>query len=231
MDVTTQIRKTANTYGSSDSGRASNNAAAKSLNYAQGASWQKAARQGVGTIPYDIRYADDVGLFGVENYFLRVDLNVTEQNQFLDVPNFVDGYYSALVLDNAPELDEFYEGVIVSNAIEKDPGWEGARFLDEDLPNIGPDAYVSIDLKKLKAGNKYTDAWLDMRLYTSDREEHPYDLMYCRLKDYFYIGIHARNTKRLPYNFECTVGEEYVTLDQIQDKRYVMKTSLQQRYY
>lgn len=230
MDVTTQIRRTARTYGSSDSARSSNNSAARSLNYSQGASWQKAARQGVGTIPYDIRYADSVGLFGVENYFLRVDLNITEQNQFLDVANFIDGYFSAIVLDTVPELDEYYGSAEVLNIIEGDVNYEGAEFLQEALPDIGPDAYVSIDLKKLKAGNKYTDAWLDMRLYTSDREEHPYDLMYCRLRDYFYIGIHARNTKRLPYNFECSVGDEYVTLDQIEDKRYVMKTSTQQRY-
>ena len=229
MNVTQQIRKTANIYGSSDSARGSNNAAAKSLNYAVGASWQKAARQGVGTIPYDIRYADEVGLFGAENYFLRVDLDVTGQNQFLDVANFVDGYYSALVLDNAPELDPLYESALVLPLNEKDPGWEGARFLDEELPYIGPDAYVSVDLKKLKAGNKYTDAWLDIRLYTADREEHPYDYMYCRLRDYFYIGIHARNTKRLPYNFSCEVGKEYLTLDEITDRSYVMKTSLQQR--
>ena len=229
MNVTQQIRKTANIYGSSDSARGSNNAAAKSLNYAVGASWQKAARQSVGTIPYNIRYADEVGLFGAENYFLRVDLDVTGQNQFLDVANFVDGYYSALVLDSVPELDPFYESALVLPLNETDPGWEGARFLDEELPYIGPDAYVSIDLKKLKAGNKYTDAWLDIRLYTADREEHPYDYMYCRLRDHFYIGIHARNTKRLPYNFSCEVGKEYLTLDEITDKSYVMKTSLQQR--
>lgn len=225
MDVTTQIRKTANTYGSSDSARASNNAAAKSLNYAQGASWQKAARQSVGAIPYDIRYADSVGLFGVENYFLRVDLNITEKNHLLDFPDWIDGYRRAHISDNTPELDKFYESSVVSKSINTDLGLDGNRLLSESLPYLGPDAYVSVDLKKLKAGNKYTDAWLDMRLYTSNREEHPYDFMYCHLRDFFYIGIHARNTKRLPYNFECTIGDEYLTLDQIQDKRYIMKSS------
>lgn len=229
MDVTQQIRNTANYYGSSDSARGSNNAAAKSLNYAQGASWQKALPQSVGRIPFTLAYADDVGLFGTENYFIRVDLDVTGQNQFLDASNFVDGYYSAVVLDRVPELDAFYDGAAIPEIVENDPGWSGARFLDEELPYIGPDAYVSVDLAKLKAGNMYTDAWLDVRLYTADREEHPYDLMYCRLKDSFYIGIHARNTKRLPYNIRCAVGEQYIALTDIPDKRYVMKTAMQQR--
>ena len=139
MNVTQQIRNAANYYGSSDSARGSNNAAAKSLNYAQGASWQKALVQTIGQIPYTLRYADEVGLFGTENYFIKVELNITGQNQFLDVPGFIDGYYSALVLDQVQELDEYYDGAIVSELVENDPGWAGARFLDEELPNIRSD--------------------------------------------------------------------------------------------
>ena len=70
---------------------------------------------------------------------------------------------------------------------------------------------VKINLKNLKTGNIYLDSWLDVRLYTQDREEHPYDVMYCGRRDSFYIGFHARNTKRLPYNVECIIGEEYLT--------------------
>ena len=32
--------------------------------------------------------------------------------------------------------------------------------------------------------------------------------MYVRLNDSFYVGFHARNTRRLPYNVELTIGEE-----------------------
>ena len=79
--------------------------------------------------------------------------------------------------------------------------------------------FVSVDLKNFKTGNIYTDSWLDVRLYTADKEEHPYDLMYIRPNQFFYLGIHARNTKRIPYNLELAIGEEYKPLEEIHDKR------------
>lgn len=84
---------------------------------------------------------------------------------------------------------------------------------------------VSIDLINLKTGNKYIDSWFDVRLYTADREEHPYDKMYVSTNDFFYIGFHARNTKRLPYNVECIIGNEYVSSDEMtdEDRRYIAR--------
>jgi hypothetical protein len=224
MNVTEQVRRTAQLYGASDSARSEYNAATKSLNYANGNTWQDPAVQTVGVIPYTMRYKDDVGLFGAENFFLRIDLNVTGTAFFLDADAIVNDYYNAKILTSAPELDEFYDGAIISDIIENDPGWIGALITEDDkLPYIGPDAYVSIDLNNIKSGNKYLDAWLDTRLYTKQREEWPYDKAYVRIRDKFYLGIHARNTKRLPYNIELTVGERYLTYDQIPDKEYIMK--------
>ena len=74
-----------------------------------------------------------------------------------------------------------------------------------------PRPLVRIDLNNLKTGNKYIDAWFDTRLYTKDRVEHPYDVMYVNPSSYFYIGFHARNTKRLPYNVRMTVGSEFIS--------------------
>ena len=81
------------------------------------------------------------------------------------------------------------------------------------------------DLSNLKTGNKYIDNWFDVRLYTSSREEHPYDRMYVRANDFFYIGFHARNTRRLPYNVECIVGNEYVSEENLTDdqRRYIAR--------
>ena len=76
---------------------------------------------------------------------------------------------------------------------------------------ILPDSYVSVDLENLKTGNKYIDSWFDVRLYSKTREEHPYDKMYVRMNDFFYIGFHARNTRRLPYNVKCVIGREYIS--------------------
>ena len=86
-----------------------------------------------------------------------------------------------------------------------------------------PDSYVSVDLENLKTGNKYIDNWFDVRLYSKSREEHPYDKMYVRLNDYFYIGFHARNTKRLPYNVKCVIGREYISGLSPEGMRYTNK--------
>ena len=48
-------------------------------------------------------------------------------------------------------------------------------------------------------------------LYTrTEKKMWGYDKMYIRPKDHFYIGIHARNTRQLPYNVEVTVGNEFL---------------------
>ena len=85
------------------------------------------------------------------------------------------------------------------------------------------DFYISIDLNNLKTGNTYIDSWLDVRLYTAEREEHPYDKMYVRLHDYFYIGFHARNTRRLDYNVEALIGNELIPASAVEDTRFIAR--------
>jgi len=71
------------------------------------------------------------------------------------------------------------------------------------------DPYVSVRLKDIGTGNIYIDNWLEPMLYTRERKMWGYDKMYIRPKDFFYVGVHARNTRHLPYNIEVIVGEEY----------------------
>ena len=85
--------------------------------------------------------------------------------------------------------------------------YEPAQFINE--LTILPRSLVKVDLNNLKTGNKYIDSWFDVRLYQKNREEHPYDIMYVPYNSYFYIGFHARNTKRLPYNVSMTVDGLY----------------------
>ena len=67
-----------------------------------------------------------------------------------------------------------------------------------------------MDLTNLKTGNKFIDDWFDVRIYTDKRIEYAYDTVYLGINDYFYVGFHARNTRRLPYNIQVTVGLEYL---------------------
>ena len=75
--------------------------------------------------------------------------------------------------------------------------------------------YVRLDLRNLKTGNKYIDSWFDVRIYTRDKKEYPYDTIYINRNDYIYLGFHARNTRRLPYNVEMDIGYEYLEYDNL----------------
>ena len=49
--------------------------------------------------------------------------------------------------------------------------------------------------------------------------------MYVKDNSYFYIGIHARNTRRLPFDVECVIGKEYLPYDAIQEKQLIMRST------
>jgi hypothetical protein len=67
-----------------------------------------------------------------------------------------------------------------------------------------------VDLTNLKTGNKYIDAWFDVTLYGKDKQPVEGDFLYTPTNSYFYLGFHARNTRRLPYNVDLKVGVEYL---------------------
>lgn len=222
MDVTAEILQNHLTYGASDNTNPAGLSSSRSLNYAAGPSITRPDKARVTLIPYTLKYQDSVGLFGAENYFVRIDVTL---NPIVSAACFEEpGWVCAQVtLRN-----------------ENDNGWESAEIDDkEDLETVNTydpafmkyslnkqyRGYLSIDLKNLKTGNIYIDSWLDTRLYTSQREEHPYDKMYVRENDSFYIGFHARNTRRLPYNVECLIGQEYLSEEDIptNERRYIAR--------
>ena len=212
MDVTEEVLRNHIAYGSSDYTASHSLSSSKSLNYASGASIQKPEKTEVRFIPFTLNYRDSVGLFGSENHFVKVNIDID--------PSVVGACYE----------EEFWECAMLSDESGTVNDYEPAAVLyDEDLETVNTyepalfdlslvtvfDGYVSVDLQNLKTGNKFIDSWFDVRLYTSAREEHPYDKMYVRANDFFYIGFHARNTKRLPYNVDCIIGEEYLSADKL----------------
>ncbi len=215
MDVTQEILNNHLVYGASDNTAPGGLAASKSLNYAKGASIQKPVLENVSVVPRRLKYADTVGLFGAENVFIKVDLNIKDTGNLcfeepgwqclkitLALPGVVNTYASA-VMD--PEKDLTIENT-----------YEPAQIVNT-LARIN-NPYIGVSLDNLKTGNKYIDAWFDVRLYTKAREEHPYDEMYLPPTDYFYIGFHARNTRRLPYNVECLIGTGYKPFNEVDPK-------------
>ena len=222
QDVTPQITKIHQIYGSSDSTNPAYSSANRSLNYANGGSIQSPERERVTIVPFALNYQDSVGLFGKENHFIKVDVKINPDIAFSCFEE--EGWECAVLrADDYEQFNTYETGDIDRNAdLETVNTYDPATIQRPSLYRVS-DGYISVDLNNLKTGNKYIDAWFDVRLYTAGREEHPYDKMYVRLNDYFYIGFHARNTKRLPYNVKCVIGDEYVSYEKVKDKRLIMK--------
>ena len=220
MDVTNEILKNHITYGASDYTASHTYSSAKCFNYAEGNTIQKAVVQHCNIIPFAHKYEDAVGLFGAENHFIKFDLNLIEDRT---AAPYTEAGWSAPVikffLDGAHADWEEYK---LDKAVTGDINYEDADILPYALPEL-QNMYVSVRLVNKKTGNIYVDDWLDARLYTSGREEHPYELMYLKQNDCFYLGVHARNTRRLPYNLEVVIGETVKEYDAIEDKRFIMR--------
>ena len=238
VDVTEQIRQYYQLYGGSDNTQAGGLAASKSLNYAPAPTLQQAQRVTTSGYPFTLKLAGSVGLMGAENYYVRVEVNlVTPLN-----PEFEeDGWFpAALEYSDYPEVNTYVEAVIDfdNNLNIPDPTQEGTcvAYMDPNNPGVfqfncyqpalitNPiplfwDPLVSVDLNNIGVNNIYIDNWLEPMLYTREKKMWGYDKMYIRPNDHFYIGVHARNTRHLPYNIDVTIGTEYKeTADLIVDK-------------
>ena len=212
QDVTPQILKSHQIYGASDNTNPAYLSANRSLNYAAGGSITKPELDKVTIIPYTINYQDTVGLFGKENHFIRINVNVDRSVAFAC---FDEEGWECAVMSQGLDLSTVntYVPAVADPSLDltTENTYEPAEVFSNNELTSKHDAFISVDLENLKTGNKYIDSWFDVRLYTADRKEHPYNKMYVRLKDHFYIGFHARNTKRLPYNVKCVIGQEYVS--------------------
>ena len=209
MEVTAEILKSHLQYGASDNTAPQGIASSRALNYASGPSITRPDNVAISVLPYTLKYQGAVGLFGAENYFVKVKLNVDTSYARKDFTE--KDWEPAVISGRNDNLDPFYTQAVIDYAL--DPStvntYDPAMLTTGILTKF--DTYVSIDLANLKTGNMYVDNWLDVRLYTKSREEHPYDEMFVRQNDFFYIGFHARNTRRLSYNVSCLVGDKYLS--------------------
>lgn len=213
MNVTDQVNRTHQLYGGSDSTNPSYYSSNRSLNYAKTSNSLLGAQvEKVTAIPLAVNYKDTVGLFGAENVFIKVQLDIENTVSIISNNGIVVNTYFPASLDlELDDSDLYYDGSVMDfkKDLFEENEYEPAK-INNDLELI-PQPLVSIDLNNLKTGNKYIDAWFDVRLYTKDRVEFPYDKMYINPKSFFYIGFHARNTKRLPYNVRMTVGDTFIS--------------------
>jgi len=206
MNVSDQILQTYLKYGGSDNTSSENLSASKSLNYSNGTTINSPAIEKVSTAGSVTTYSDSVGLMGPENYFVRYDLNIIDSGN-----NYIEEEYWTILsfsIINEVTVNTYEGGVYDTTEDTEDQVNEyySSNFTAA-IPNF-IDGVIKISLENLKTNNIYLDDWLDTRLYTQKKEEHPHDTMYVGLQDSFYIGFHARNTRRLPYNVRCSVTNE-----------------------
>ena len=226
MDVTQQINRQMITSGGGSS-RPEYYAVNRSLDRSKGSnSLINADTQRVTAIPFKANYKDTVGLFGAENVFIKVQLDVQNSLDLGEGGIEIDGYID-LTVGPDRNTDIYWEEAFDDYSKDLLPienTFLPAVFTNQ--LNYVQRPLVRIDLNNLKTGNKYIDSWFDVRLYKPNREEHAYDIMYINPKDFFYIGFHARNTKRLPYNVDMTVaGKLYSEYDLTKEEKRFLASS------
>jgi hypothetical protein len=230
MDVTDQVQLIHLKYGGSDDTNPASLSSSKKLNYAAGSSISKPDNQRVAVIPFTLKYEDSVGLFGSENHYIKVAVDVDFRLSNVD-KGVSEGDYlpAALITEATGTVNDYATAVLDYGADQSSPvnDYYSAEITYGITPL--PDGFLSIELTNTGTGNKYIDSWFDVRLYTREREEHPFDVMYIRPKDYFYIGFHARDTKRLPYKVSCLVGSKLLDRTQI-EQRYIARASRELHY-
>ena len=96
MNVTAEILKHDQVYSASDNTNPDRYASGKVLNYASGASITRPDVEEISVVPYNLHYEDSVGLFGVENYFLRINLNVVGD---IVLAEYMEPGYNAAKID------------------------------------------------------------------------------------------------------------------------------------
>ena len=220
MDVTDQVIQSHIQYGGSDYNNPDYFAAQRSLNYAApGGSITKPAQMEINYFPSKVNWKDSIGLFGSENMFVKVTLDV--DFKVITADPIINTYYPAVkTVENQVAADPY----TTLNAGGNTPR-SGQAYIDDTLDltivndyepatineTIEPiaDGVLSVVLENKGTGNQYVDKHLDVRLYNRERMEHPYDVMYVRPKDFFYIGFHARNTRRLPFDVTVRIGDLY----------------------
>ena len=183
----------------------------KALLFAGGANnINTAPSQRVTAIPVQLNFADSVGLFGSENRFIKIDLKIQSASSvFANIEFPENTYFPVWTLEDVTLVNDFTTAEF--NYL-LDPATVNSYAPASVTGNLSEynRPMVSIDLNNVKTGNKFVDAWFDVELYGKDKQMVDGDFLYTDIDGCFYIGFHARNTRRLPYNVNLKVGVEYL---------------------
>ena len=216
LDVTEQIIRYNQLYGASDNTQPNSLSASKSLNYAHAPTLQQAQRFRIQMMPFTLNFQNIVGLFGAENQYVRIDVDIVE---FANECGIVVGDYFEACITYLPDPEQnTYQPAIIDPL---DDLFIVNTYEPAEISGTTPvldHPKIKVDVNNLKTGNIYIDNWLDVMVYTKRGEMWPYDTIYLNPKDFFYIGFHARNTRRLPFNVDAVIEGEFTEASLIADK-------------
>ena len=151
MDVTDEILRNHQIYGGSDNTAPHTLAASRSLNYVKGGSITKPAIENLSIIPFTFKYQDAVGLFGAENYFVRVNVKI---DRSYSLACFEEPFWECAEVDeNYDEWEPLYQQAGIDRDADKTTvnSYEPANIITRTSVPLVPDAYISVDLKNLKS--------------------------------------------------------------------------------
>ncbi len=213
-DVTNQINELQDSYGGSNLSNPAYYSSSRQLNLSSSSnSIKNAIGQTITTVPYLLRYSDTIGLFGAENYYVKISLDIIDSGNTYTLVND----YTGLSIGNDPALVNTYLRAVEDNLTDiapqndYDPATRGTGFGDLLEP------IVSIRLENTGTGNIYNDSHVDARLYDKNYNEINVNEGIIGREGVFYLGIHARNTRRLPYDISIMIGEEIKIRSELND--------------
>ena len=174
MDVSEQILNNHKVFGASDNTNPAYNSVKKQLNYSKGSVLEDAPEATYTSIPFTVNYADSVGLFGAENTFVKIKLNIIDSVFDFEEP----GWEGVIICQTCSDSDPFYVAAVMDQGADLTTvnDYEPAKTNTDIIFPFSP--LISIDLTNNKTNNIYNDSWFDVRLYTKSRQPHPYDKMY-----------------------------------------------------
>lgn len=219
-DVTPQIISYAELYGSSDNTNQNSTASSRTLQYATGSTVQKPVHVPVKTAPQLLTFQNPtgVGLFGAEMVVLRFDLDIKDSGKLDNCgPIGIDLYFPACVhrIDQGTvntyqqlEADQYADLIEVNS-------YEPALFSNTGVLDTLHQPMIKVGLKNLGSGNQYQDCWVDAYFLGADRKVMAETEFWTPLRSSFYLSISARNTRRMPYNLEVSIGDQITSLNSL----------------
>lgn len=216
MNVTAEINKKITQYGGSGSSRQDYLSSNKSLNLnASANNINRATGPNISAIPVRYNINDEVGLFGAENNFTKITVNIQNASTYYKNNPFPENDYFDLWITNATATVNDFETGIIDNARDQTTvNTFNPAIIQSSLSSYARPV-ISVSVKNLKSGNQYLDNWLDYQVYDSKKNPYDYDDFYIFIESSFYLGFHARNTKRLPVNFQVDIGTEFLEFQQM----------------